>query len=304
MGFLLLHSSRLKPSLCTEALESCRFSSRLLLEELQRGSCDSLFQLCFPWKLESITRCHPSHPLQTDPDNTATSRGRRARKNINCVSFQGLVGLHVQQNRYWAFSHRHFQRSSISVQRAGINRSLHTKSPGRLSRTIAVHRSKRALCTLLIPWEAGSSYPSCSRAQLVAANLTAVLHLGLVTQSQAQENKSDLHCKGNAAHHRHPYGIWVFPAYAHHLLPSQPLVLALPGLPRAKQSWEGISTAALLRFGTVRLLCCFAFHSIAAQKRPHTYWGNIRPNKAGDRAPVNFRGDRDLAKKGFREWGC
>lgn len=53
-GFLLLHSSRLKPSLCIQALESCRFSSLLVLEELQRGSCDSLFQLCFYWKLENI----------------------------------------------------------------------------------------------------------------------------------------------------------------------------------------------------------------------------------------------------------
>lgn len=60
-GFLLLHSSRLKPPLCIQALESCRFSSLLVLKELQRGSCDSLFQLYFYWKLENIIHCHPSH---------------------------------------------------------------------------------------------------------------------------------------------------------------------------------------------------------------------------------------------------
>lgn len=84
-GFLLLHSSRLKASLCIPALESCRFSSLLVLEELQRGSCDSLFQLYFYWKLENIVHCHPSHLPATclwssqrkDPEKTPTSRGRR-----------------------------------------------------------------------------------------------------------------------------------------------------------------------------------------------------------------------------------
>lgn len=57
-GFLLLHSSQLKP-LCI-ALESCRVSSLIVFKELQRGSCDSFFQLYFYWKLENI-HCHPSH---------------------------------------------------------------------------------------------------------------------------------------------------------------------------------------------------------------------------------------------------
>ena len=131
--------------------------------------------------------------------------GRGARKNINYVSFQGLLGLHIQQTHCWAFSHRNFQRNSISVQRAGINRkSSYSNSPSRLSRTATVHGSVWALCTLLIPWEAGFGYPSHSRAQLAAASLTAVLHLGSVTQPQANENKSDPHCERKAACHCHP----------------------------------------------------------------------------------------------------
>lgn len=80
-GFLLLHSSQLKP-LCI-ALESCRFSSLLVFKELQRGSCDSLFQLYFYWKLENI-HCHPSHlpaaclccSQLTDPNKIPRSWGR------------------------------------------------------------------------------------------------------------------------------------------------------------------------------------------------------------------------------------
>lgn len=83
--FLLRCSSQLNPLLCIEALESCRFSSLLVLKELQRGSCDSLFQLYFYWKLENIIHCHPSHlpaaclhcSLQTDPNQTSTGRGRQ-----------------------------------------------------------------------------------------------------------------------------------------------------------------------------------------------------------------------------------
>lgn len=74
---------------------------------------------------------------QTPTKPPRAGEGRRgAQKNISYVRFQGLLGLHVQQTHYWAFSHRNFQRNSISVQRAGINRkSSYSDSPSRLSRT-------------------------------------------------------------------------------------------------------------------------------------------------------------------------
>lgn len=99
---LLLHSSQLKPSLCIEALESCRLSSLLVLEELWRGSCDSLFQLYCYWKLENIRHCHPSHlPAaclcclqQTGPDRTSVSWGRwdRGSEEHQLHEFPGTFG--------------------------------------------------------------------------------------------------------------------------------------------------------------------------------------------------------------------
>lgn len=55
----------------------------LVFKELQRGSCDSLFQLYFYWKLENI-HCHPSHlpaaclccSQLTDPNKIPRSWGR------------------------------------------------------------------------------------------------------------------------------------------------------------------------------------------------------------------------------------
>lgn len=67
-----------------------------------------------------------------------------------------------------------------------------------------VHRSVVVLCTLCVLGEAGFSYPSgADRGCRPDCSSALGLLLSLVTQPQANENKSDPHCERNAARHRH-----------------------------------------------------------------------------------------------------
>lgn len=128
-GFLLLHSSQLKP-LCI-ALESCQFSSLLVFKELQRGSCDSLFQLYFNWKLENI-HCHPSHlPAAclcclelTDSNKIPRNWGRWEEHQLHEVP--GTFGAACPADSLLGFlrKYRNFQRNSI--HRAG-RENLHSQ---------------------------------------------------------------------------------------------------------------------------------------------------------------------------------
>lgn len=135
---------------------------------------------------------------QTPTKPPRAGEGRRgAQKNISYVRFQGLLGLHVQQTHYWAFSHRNFQRNSISVQRAGINRKIFIlgfskqtqQNFGSVIRPTAEHSSRLQASLQFCTWASSLGLKQTRTNLILTANTT--LH-------------AVASCKG----------VWAFPAHA------------------------------------------------------------------------------------------
>lgn len=162
--FSSLHSSRLKPSLCIEALESCRFSSLLVLEELHRGSCDSLFQLYFYWKLENILHCHLSHlPAANGPRQNLQQLGRLegGSEQHRLCGAPGTLGATRPAESLLGFLPEKLPEKLHPCTGSRIKQKIFTLQFSKQSQQnysgALVHWE---LCMLLIPWEAGFGYPT------------------------------------------------------------------------------------------------------------------------------------------------